>query len=74
MNETKDSVKFDRNLAFLKEVYPGRVYVNVAEFAAIFATTKKTVYNWIYLGKCPVKPKRVGSRPLWALTDIAKKL
>lgn len=74
MNETKDSVKFDRNLAFLKEMFPGRIYVNAREVARIYSVSLKTIYNWLYLGKCPVQPKNFGKKPLWSLTDIAERM
>lgn len=74
MEEMKQDEKFDRNLAFLREMFPDRVYINVKEFARVYSIGVKTVYNWLCLDKCPVKPKKFGSKPLWSLTDIAQEM
>jgi len=67
-------MKYDENLDFLKETFEGRVYLTLEEFAQVFCVSKKTVSNWLYRGICPVKPRRINGRPLWLVTDIARKL
>jgi excisionase family DNA binding protein len=34
--------------------------ISADEFAARLGISKQTVYNWLNLKKCPVRPKRVG--------------
>jgi len=65
-------MKYEQNLAFLKETFEGRVYLTLEEFAQVYCVTKKTVSNWLHRGRCPVAPKRINGRPLWLITDIAR--
>lgn len=49
----------------------GAPLLNISEFAAAIGVDRKTVFNWLRRGTCPVAPVPAARPAKWRRADVA---
>jgi len=66
--------RYNDVLDHLKESYPGKARLSVAETASALGIARQTLYNALYTSTLAIRPVYIGRRPGFLVTDIARHL